>query len=53
LPSHIYIHADDVTRVAYHDGTSWGSDTIEDIKMDIETKTISFTTKRLAPFAYI
>ena len=53
LPPHIYIHPDDICRVAYHDGLHWTSDTIDDIKMDLETKAISFTTKRLAPFAYL
>ena len=53
LPSKIYIHPEDICKVMYYDGKEWMNETIEDVKLDTETKFISFTTKRLCPFAYV
>lgn len=55
LPSTVFIHQDDDKQVAYWDGEKWNSHTIEDVKLELHNnqKLLSFSTKRLAPFAYV
>lgn len=53
LPPYVYVHEEDVIRVGYWDEGKWTTDSIDNLKYEPETRTLSFATPKIAPLAFL